>query len=473
MKRPWLRAFAVLAVVVAPLALYLWLVRTADPPAARAAAPAPSGPVQLYVAPGGSDAGRCSQSHPCATLGAAYRNARAGTTDVTIEAGHYPVQTIESPPTANAARPGLVSFAPAGGAEVELDELVVDAPHVRVSGVHTAGWTILGNGTHVTLRNVISTAAVFVTSARDVKILGGSVSSTGRPVVNGSEIKAAEGSSTPPRNVLFDGVSFFDFLRAPGSSDHVDCLHVMAADGLIVRRSRFWNCEAFDILFTVFGDAGSPRNVLLENNFFECCHSGYYSVQLGGDHGEQWSDFELRNNTSNTSFSVESELTGPVRFIGNLAPGVAGPCRAQITMDWNVWTHGPRCGKHDRIARARFERTGSGDLHLVGCPAAVGRADPEDSPSIDIDGERRPIGRRPDAGADEAAGCSSLTPAHPRVAHSGQPEPLLCGRTVLAVSAGACQESAGTCTSASRLANGRASRSWAVPAPEKDRNVAP
>jgi hypothetical protein len=373
--------------------------------AARAATSGPPAPALRFVAPDGSDHGSCSSSRPCATFGAAYLSAPRSRTIVTVAAGHYPIQTIDADPTMDGRRTGVVSYRPDTPGTVDLDELIVDAPDVEVAGLRTAGWTILPRGSRVTFRNIESTSTIFVNGAQNVRILGGSVSSAGRTVTNGSEIKAVEGSSTPPRNVLFDRVSFHDFLRAPGSSDHVDCLHVMAVDGLVVRRSRFWNCEAFDILFTVFGDAGSPRNVLLENNFFECCRSGYYSVQLGSDHGEQWSDFELRNNTSNASFSVASELTGPIRFVGNLAPGVAGPCRAQITMDWNVWTHGPRCGKHDRLGRAGFDDAADGDLHLVGCPSAVGRSDPGDTPSVDIDGEQRPIGRHADAGADEAEGC--------------------------------------------------------------------
>jgi hypothetical protein len=399
MLRPRLRALAALAVVAAPLAFL----------AAHTRAPVEAAaPAHLYVAPGGSEGGGCTEARPCATLGAAYRAARAGRTIVTIAAGRYPAQTIEAADAAGRTRPALVSFRPSTEGPVELDELIVDAPNVQVTGLRTAGWTILGRGSHVTLRDVVSTAPVFVTSARDVRVLGGSVSSTGRPVVNGSQIKAAEGSRTPPRNVVFDGVSFHDMLRAPGSSDHVDCLHVMAVDGLIVRRSRFWNCEAFDILFTVFGDAGPPRNVLLENNFFQCCHSGYYAVQLGGGHGERWSDFELRNNTADSSLNVNvaSEVTGPIRIIGNLAPGLAGSCRAGVTADWNVWTHGPRCGPHDRIGRAGFQQGGEADFHLIGCPPAVGRADPKDAPNTDIDGEPRPNGRAPDAGADEAAGCT-------------------------------------------------------------------
>ena len=404
--RSRLRALAALTVVVAPLALYAAYTHTTSPDAARAASPAPNAEALRFVSPDGSPHGPCSRARPCATLGAAYLSAARGRTIVTIAPGHYPIQTIDADPTIDGRRTGVVSYRPDTPGTVDLDELIVDAPDVEVADLRTAGWTILPGGSRVTLRNIESTGTIFVNGAQNVRILGGSVSSVGRPLVNGSEVKAVEGSSTPPRNVLFDGVSFHDMLRAPGSSYHVDCLHVMAVDGLIVRRSRFWNCEAFDILFTVFGDAGSPHNVLLENNFFECCNSGYYSVQLGSDHGEQWSDFELRNNTSNKAFSVASELTGPIRFIGNLAPGVAGPCRAQITMDWNVWTRGPRCGRHDRIGRAGFVDAGDGDLHLVGCPPAIGRADPEDTPSVDIDGARRPIGRHADAGADEAEDCT-------------------------------------------------------------------
>jgi hypothetical protein len=406
MLRSRFRALAVLTAIVTPVALYAAYTHTTHADAARAEAPGPPAPAVRFVAPGGSEHGSCSSARPCATLGAAYLSAPPGRTIVTIAPGHYPIQTIDADPTLEGRRRGVVSYRPDTPGTVDLDELIVDAPDVEVADLRTAGWTILPGGSRVTLRNVESTASIFVNGAQNVRILGGSVSSPGHPMVNGSEVKAVEGSTTPPRNVLFDGVSFHDMLRAPGSSYHVDCLHVMAVDGLIVRRSRFWNCEAFDILFTVFGDAGSPRNVLLENNFFECCNSGYYSVQLGSDHGEQWSGFELRNNTSNKSFSVSSELTGPIRFIGNLAPGVAGPCRAQITMDWNVWTRGPRCGKHDRIAHVDFADAANGDLHLVGCPPAVGRADPEDTPAVDIDGVERPIGRHADAGADEAKGCA-------------------------------------------------------------------
>ena len=404
---PVLRLLLFLLAVVAAGA---WCLAPMIGPATSAAvtpATSAAAPKKLFVAPGGSSNGSCTRARPCATLSAAYaRGKKSGTTIVTIAPGDYPRQTIELPQGKRA--PGKVVFQPAEPRSVSFGELVIDAPNIEVRRVRTEGWSVLEHASHVTMRGVQSVAAVFITSARDVRVIGGSISSVGTPVVNGSQIKAAEGSSTPPRDILFDGVAIHDWLRAPGSDYHVDCLHVLAVDGLIVRRSRFWNCEAFDLLFTMFGDAGSPRGVLIENNFFQCCNSGYYSVQLGGGHGETWSDFVIRNNTADKGFTIDpdSEVTGPIRIVGNLAESFpAGACRDGVTVDWNVWEDGRRCGRHDRVARGGFQSGGEAEFHLVGCPPAAGRADPDDSPRVDIDGEKRPYGPRPDAGADETRAC--------------------------------------------------------------------
>ena len=216
-------------------ALAAYTIRRAG--AARAATSGPRAPAVRLVSADGRP-GPCSRSRPCATLGAAYLSAPLGRTIVTIAPGHYPVQTIDADPTLVGRRTGVVSYRPETPGTVDLEELIVDAPDLEVSNVQTAGWSIHPAGSRVTLRNVESTSAIYVDGAQNVRILGGSVSSVGRPLVNGSEVKAVEGSSAPPRNVLFNGVSFHDMLRAPGSSYHVDCLHVMAVDGLIVRRSR-------------------------------------------------------------------------------------------------------------------------------------------------------------------------------------------------------------------------------------------
>jgi hypothetical protein len=253
----------------------------------------------------------------------------------------------------------------------------------------------------VTFRNIESTAGAFVTSASDVSAIGGSVG----PGVNYSpEIKDDGGSSLPPRRILFDGVIFHDWTRNDNSS-HVDCLHVMAVDGFVLRNSRFRNCEIFDVLFTRFGTTGSPRNVVVENNFFSCCRSGYYSLLLANGHGEQWSNFLIRNNSTDKPMSLgEGSTTARSRvvFRGNIGPYFNTlDCRAPgVSWDYNVWASGGRCGAHDMIAPSDFTDAGRQDFHLRPGAAAVRRGDPRSHPPSDIDGEPRPTAR-PDAGADQ------------------------------------------------------------------------
>ena len=58
---------------------------------------------------------------------------------------------------------------------------------------------------------------------------------------------------------------------------HVDCIGIDNVDGLVIRNSRIWNCEHFSIIFGNDLTSGSAvRNALIENNFLDCCYSGYY-----------------------------------------------------------------------------------------------------------------------------------------------------------------------------------------------------
>jgi len=352
--------------------------------------------VALYVSPSGSPTSNCSQSSPCANLDRAYHLAQPGQ-QVQILAGTYPSQLVRVD-TSKTSQSNVVFQ---GVGSVSLSGLRILASHLEIRSVTTNGWSVETPAADVTLRNVTSTSAIFITGASDVSVLGGSAGPPqGTYLSNGSQIKATSGSTVPPKRILIDGVVFHDFRKAPGSADHVDCLHILSGDGITVRDSRFANCEAFAILFTVLGTAGPPTNVLVENNFLECCASGFYSLSLGGGHGEVFTNFLIRNNSTDKPMTTSTANTlHNVVFRNNIAPSIAGCRRADS--DYNVLYASGTCGPHDIRAPSGFADPATGDFHLVRGAAAIGRADQKQQPVSDIDGQRRPTRVSADIGADQ------------------------------------------------------------------------
>jgi hypothetical protein len=225
---------------------------------------------------------------------------------------------------------------------VRLDgELTIAARNVEVRDLTVAGWTTAPGASHVTLRDVRSTAGMFITSADHIRVLGGSV---GPGTDYSPEIKAAEGSKVAPSDVLIDDVTFHDWTRDDRDS-HVDCLHVMAADDLVIRNSRFRNCEAFALLFTSFGDAGSPRHVVVEDNDLGCCRSGFYSLRLGAPPGTRYRDVVVRDNRVPSGISIDPAGTTPgadVRVERNVGPAPAGS--VACALDGVRWDACPATG---------------------------------------------------------------------------------------------------------------------------------
>ena len=275
-----------------------------------------AGTASVFVSSSGSDRNGCSSSAPCASFDRAYHVALPGAV-VSVAAGSYPAQVV-TPDPSKLAGPDVV-FQPAGA--VSLAGLVITGSHVEVDNLTTAGWYVNQGASFVTLRNLTATGSVFITSASNVSVLGGSAGwGPGQYVSNGSQIKTASGSTTAPSNILIDGVTFHDFRKTPGSFDHVDCLHILSGNGITIQNSRFVNCEAFDILFTVFGASGSPTNVLVQNNVL-LQSQGYNSLLLGGGHGEVFINFMIRNNSSPQSISTGSaNILQNVAFVNNQAP---------------------------------------------------------------------------------------------------------------------------------------------------------
>ena len=76
-------------------------------------------------------------------------------------------------------------------------------------------------------------------------------------------------------------------------------------------------------------------------------------------------------------------------------------CDSRIAYSYNVF-QGGTCSSTDANAPAGFRNPGALDLHLLAGSVAINRGNSGSYPGLDIDGQTRPMGGRPDAGADEA-----------------------------------------------------------------------
>jgi hypothetical protein len=190
---------------------------------------------------------------------------------------------------------------------------------------------------------------------------------------------------------------------------HVACILISDAVGLVVRNLHTYNCEVFDVELGVFAD-GQLSNVLVENNMLGNAANPYPSdASLGlNTDTKSWNGLTVRNN------SVVVPMRHPVcsggctnvRYSGNISPlRTYSPfvCVAEVTYRHNVWYGGTdTCDPTDiAVATPGFVNAASNDLHLVAGAAAIDAGDPSSFPADDIDGDRRPLGPAPDAGADE------------------------------------------------------------------------
>ncbi len=388
---------------------------TSPPPAPESEAAVAA----LRLSPSGADANACSAAKPCKTLNRAYKLAKPGQT-VEMAAGTYTDTALSVDATKTSATD--VIFRPVAGATVTISpQLHVYAQHLELRGLRfTSKLWIESSAADVTIRN--STLKNFdlyssgKESSHDISFIGGSVG----PSANENSRIASNGPSTSasPRNILIDGVDFHDFTVSPGSGAHVECLQVWAVEGLTIRNSKFRNCEVFDIFLQKLpgGAAATPSNILIENNFFDCCASGYYSIRMADHAGTSWKNVTIRNNSLNKEINPDPGVPySNVKIIGNVGPAVkfwsgsTGAIQAKpagVEVDYNVWYAGAKVGSHDKVAAAGFRNAAAVDFHLNAGAAAINAGNPANAPATDIDGDARPAGGAPDAGADETAAIS-------------------------------------------------------------------
>lgn len=369
----------------------------------------------MFVSTAGSDSNPCTAAAPCATFDRAYRVAQPGQV-VEVAGGSYPAQvmTVDSTKTSTSD----VVFRPAAGASVVLTEFVsgdtkteVGADHFELRDMAIASYVRIRWGSEdVTLRN-IDAGGLNLTSSRDVTVLGGDYG----PMVDGvSHINACgEPGCYPAEDILIDGALFRDY-TITDPEKHSECLMIWPGRDVTIRNSTFRNCTDFDILVKPYntGLVGLPGDITIENNVFDepivgdgcLCTRGGNAIGITQGGGESWSGVTIRYNSSLGGIRVDPMVTNAV-IKGNVARKDTNySCQDNISFSYNVWT-GASCSPTDRTAPFAdvFVSPGALDLRLKDGSDAIGGGDPADYPATDVQGQSRPQGSGPDAGADERA----------------------------------------------------------------------
>ena len=344
-----------------------------------------------FVSTTGSDSNPCTASRPCRSLDRAYTVSRPGTV-VSVAAGSYPGQRIDATPKKKGPR---ILFRPANGAKVTFSSIrVVRGSYIEFRGFRVSNDTYNEAGAKWISYRYMSMRQFFVRSADHILYeasnIGPNDSNDGM-----NWISAQYQKNDPATYIRLNRVRIHDFTKH-NSGAHIDCVAIDDANHVSITNSRFWNCEHFAILFGLDSTTNrGARNVLIQNNFLDCCISGYYSIGLGDVGGPM----KIRFNSLTLGLGW---LGGTVRNVtvdsNVIANNNAANCN-DATWRYNVVARGSACG--GRRAATAFTDPPQ-NLHLSRrSAAAVAYGNPKSFPRTDIDGQKRKKGRRPDAGADE------------------------------------------------------------------------
>jgi hypothetical protein len=206
-----------------------------------------------------------------------------------------------------------------------------------------------------------------------------------------------------PTNILIDRVNFHDFTRS-NEAVHTECLQIYGGAHVIVRRSKFNNCDGTgDLTFGQIGIVGI-NDFLIENNWFGADGDAFYSIQnnLCG------ANIVFRYNSlakGIASNNCDSHANGTMLMVANYMPWTYATCLGagvSVTFKYNVMKGGT-CGPTDvNVKSLDFVDAAHFDLHLTARSAGICRGDPNNFPRGDIQGRGRLFRFRPDAGASQA-----------------------------------------------------------------------
>jgi chitodextrinase len=322
----------------------------------------------------------------------------------------------------DAAQPGAVLEAAPGNHGSQAVTCAKAAPGVtfRAQSGATMHQFTVRSSTNLTFRDIDSNRFSIDDANQNISIIGGDVGPTLSSNATGQQQPSVGATSTPSQNVRIEGVRFHDHDQADGR--HTECLQIGGVSGLTISRSTFRDCAGTaSLMVGRYAEAVPSRDVVIENNFFYG-NDGASSEPLGNlQYARSEPGLIIRYNTfvGSSGYSVfaffdhRPALTPSARIYGNVSnspghsqPDGYGPCDKLAVYHHNVW-RGASCSPTDLNADPKL--VSLTDLHVQAGSPAIDRGDPADYPAVDIDGDVRPAGGAPDAGADE----TTAVPAPP------------------------------------------------------------
>jgi hypothetical protein len=235
---------------------------------------------------------------------------------VDVAGGSYGLQVI--PVVADRAGAPVV-FRPAAGARVALAAIEVYGAHVELRDFATRGWYVKEGASDVTFRDVAADGAIFITSASQVRILGGSV---GPGDSIDSQIKAADTAGAPvPSDIVIDGVDFHDWTRRANPSAHVECLQIAAGQRITIRNSVFKDCETHGVFVRSWGGTMGISDLDIEHNWFGATNVGYYALRVAVSRSVVYQRIRVAYNTAFQPLRIDAGAAKSVTVVGNTVSG--------------------------------------------------------------------------------------------------------------------------------------------------------
>jgi hypothetical protein len=204
----------------------------------------------------------------------------------------------------------------------------------------------------------------------------------------------------------------FDGAYRSWDGSHSDCIQFTLGAAVLIARNTFRNCQDETIILK--GDQGHLSQFTIENNYLgrPLGRTNPFPVQISGS--EPCTGCTLRFN----SLPVDAQLAflnsgSPANpnsnsvVYGNITLNHPDQCAISLANSW-TWdsnlflSGGGTCGTNAATTNDPYRDSSTLDLRLVPGSSAINQFTGAQSvPATDINGTRRPQGRRPDAGAFE------------------------------------------------------------------------